>query len=38
MSDYGNSLDNKDKGKNLLHKLILENRIKLIDIENRKST
>lgn len=26
---YGNTLDNKEHGKNLLHKLLLENRIKL---------
>jgi len=34
---YGNSFENEDKGKNLLHKLLLENRIKiefLPDIRN----
>lgn len=28
---YGNTLDNKDHGKNLLHKLKLENRILIKD-------
>ena len=26
-------LENKDKGKNLLHKLLIENRIKLINVD-----
>ncbi|VWL85226.1 hypothetical protein [Oceanivirga miroungae] len=29
---YGETLDNKDKGKNLLHKLLLENRIKFLEV------
>ena len=29
IEEYGNTLDNKDNGKNLLHKLLLEGRIKL---------
>ena len=32
MKNYGEKLENKDKGKNLLHKLLIENRIKLINI------
>ena len=34
MKNYGEKLENKDKGKNLLHKLLIENRIKLINIDN----
>ena len=34
MNNYGEKLENKDKGKNLLHKLLIENRIKLINIDN----
>ena len=30
ITSYGNTLDNKDKGKNLLHKLLLENRLHII--------
>lgn len=30
--EYGKTLDNKDHGKNLFHKLLLENRIKKIEI------
>ena len=31
---YGDTIDNKDRGKNLLHKLLLEGRIKIDFIEN----
>lgn len=36
MSDYGETLDNKDHGKNLLHKMLLEGRISVnrIEIDN----
>ena len=30
---YGNTLANKNQGKNLMHKLLLENRIKIIEID-----
>lgn len=30
---YGNTLANKDQGKNLMHKLLLENRLKIVEIE-----
>ena len=33
MNDYGDTAGNKSKGENLLHKLILENRIKIIEVE-----
>ena len=33
MEDYGKSLENKEKGKNLLHKMLLENRIKLLGLD-----
>ena len=33
MEDYGRSLENKEKGKNLLHKMLLENRIKLLGLD-----
>ena len=33
MREYGRTLDNKDKGKNLLHKMLLENRIHLIGLD-----
>ncbi len=33
ISIYGDSLDNKDKGKNLLHKLLLKNSIQIKEIE-----
>ena len=33
MNDYGNTASNKLKGQNLLHKLILENRIKIVEVE-----
>lgn len=36
INDYGKTLENKDKGKNLLHKLLLENRIKIYKIEKAK--
>ncbi len=31
------TLDNKDKGKNLLHKLIIEGRIHIIEIDNSRN-
>jgi len=34
---YGDTLDNKDKGKNLLHKLLLEGRIQIRFLDNIKS-
>jgi len=33
MKNYGEKLENKDKEKNLLHKLLIENRIKLINVD-----
>lgn len=33
MNDYGDTASNKLKGQNLLHKLILENRIKIVEVE-----
>lgn len=33
MNDYGNTVSNKSRGQNLLHKLILENRIKILEVE-----
>jgi hypothetical protein len=33
ITEYGKTLDNKDHGKNLFHKLLLENRIKKIEIQ-----
>lgn len=33
MNDYGDTASNKSKGQNLLHKLILENRIKIVEVE-----
>lgn len=33
INTYGKSLDNKDKGTNLLHKLLLESRIKIVEIK-----
>ena len=33
LETYGKSMENKDKGKNLYYKLILENRIKLFSLE-----
>ena len=35
MKNYGEKLENKDKGENLLHKLLIENRIKLLNIDKR---
>lgn len=32
INEYGKTFENKEKGKNLLHKLLLENRIKVLDI------
>ncbi|MCL2386396.1 MAG: bacteriophage abortive infection AbiH family protein [Defluviitaleaceae bacterium] len=34
IATYGKSFDNKDKGENLLHKLLLENRIKIYFLSN----
>ena len=36
INDYGKTLENKDKGKNLLHKLLLENRIKIYENKKQK--
>lgn len=36
MNEYGKTLDNKDRGKNLLHKLLIENRIKLINVDEER--
>ena len=33
ISAYGKSLNNKEQGKNLIHKLLLENRLKIIAID-----
>ena len=33
INNYGNTLANKDQGKNLMHKLLLENRLKIVEIE-----
>ena len=33
MNDYGNTASNKSKGQNLLRKLILENRIEIVEVE-----
>ncbi len=33
ISAYGKSLNNKEQGKNLIHKLLLENRLKIIEID-----
>ena len=33
ITEYGNTLDNKDKSKNLLHKMLLENRIHLVGLD-----
>ena len=33
INTYGKSLSNKDQGKNLMHKLLLENRLKIIEID-----
>jgi len=33
INDYGKTLNNKEQGKNLMHKLILEKRISVIEIE-----
>lgn len=35
ISRYGESFDNKEKGKNLLHKLLLENRISIQKIQDK---
>ncbi|EIZ2813593.1 hypothetical protein MOY73_003007, partial [Listeria monocytogenes] len=33
IEEYGKTFDNKHKGKNLLHKLLLEERISVTDLE-----
>lgn len=33
INTYGTTLTNKDQGKNLMHKLLLENRLKIVEIE-----
>lgn len=33
INTYGTTLTNKDQGKNLMHKLLLENRLKILEIE-----
>ena len=33
LHEYGRSMDNQDKGKNLIHKLLLENRLSIKEIE-----
>ena len=33
INEYGKTLTNKDQGKNLMHKLLLENRIKIVKID-----
>lgn len=33
INSYGKTLANKDRGKNMMHKLLLENRIKIVEIE-----
>lgn len=32
INTYGKTLSNKDQGKNLTHKLLLENRLKIVEI------
>ena len=32
LSAYGETMDNKDHGKNLIHKLILEGRLAIVEI------
>jgi len=32
INSYGNTLTNKEQGKNLIHKLLLENRLKIVEI------
>lgn len=34
---YGDTLDNKDHAKNLLHKLLIENRLRLVSLNKRKA-
>ena len=36
LSDYGSTMDNKDHGNNLLHKLLLEGRISVQEIELKR--
>ncbi len=33
INSYGNTLTNKEQGKNLIHKLLLENRLKIVEID-----
>ena len=37
LSTYGTTMDNKDHGKNLLHKLMLEGRISIREIEQPRN-
>ena len=32
INSYGKTLENKDRGKNLIHKLLLENRLKIVEV------
>ena len=32
INSYGKTFDNKDQGKNLIHKLLLENRLKIVEV------
>lgn len=36
INKYGETLDNKDHAKNLLHKLLIENRLSIFEIKNGK--
>ncbi|HAA9777094.1 TPA_asm: hypothetical protein GIM39_15250, partial [Listeria monocytogenes] len=38
ISRYGQSMDNKEKGKNLLHKLLLENRLTIKKINLKEAS
>ena len=37
LHEYGSTLDNKDHGKNLMHKLLLEQRLLIKDVDENKS-
>lgn len=34
INSYGKTLENKDRGKNLIHKLLLENRLKIVEVSD----
>lgn len=34
INSYGKTLANKDQGKNLMHKLLLENRLKIVELSD----